>query len=143
MASFHYYSMAIQAMFQKGVFAHLRESGLSAGQPKILDALHIQDGVPQKTLAAMCHIEPASLTTLLNGMVERGLVERRSLHGNRKTSYIFLTEQGRAQYAAVAQAFEQMEGAAFRDISEEEAAQFMNTFAKIYDNLCTERSLRS
>ena len=136
--SLHYLLMAGHAVFQKGVFAKLKDSGLSTGQPKVLDHLSVHDGDSQKDIARGCHIEPGSLTTLLKGMAEKGLVERRLMNGNRKTSHIFMTEKGRSRYALVAQAFSEMEAQAFRDIPEAEREQFLATFEKIYANL-TER----
>ncbi len=133
--SLHYLLMATHMVFQKGVFALLRDTGLTPGQPKILDHLHTHDGDSQKDIAHGCHIEPGSLTTLLRGMADKGLVERRTLHGNRKNSHVFMTETGRAMDARTQEAFCAMEAQAWRGIDEAERTQFMQTFAKIYDNL--------
>ena len=92
-SSFHYLMMVTQTLFQKGVFAHLQHTDLTVGQPKVLDHLHSHDGDSQKDIASSCHIEPGSLTTLLKGMVEKGLIERRNMNGNRKTTHIFMTEK--------------------------------------------------
>lgn len=134
----HYLLMATHAIFQKRVLAELRDSGLTTGQPKVLDHLHNHDGDSQKNIARGCHIEPGSLTTLLKGMEAKALIARRNLNGNRKTSHIFMTDKGRAMNARTQDAFRTMEAQAWRGISAEEQAQFMATFAKIYDNL-TER----
>ncbi|MEE0510185.1 MAG: MarR family transcriptional regulator [Peptococcaceae bacterium] len=138
--SFHYLMMVTQSLFQKGVFAHLRHTDLTVGQPKVLDHLHSHDGDSQKDIASSCHIEPGSLTTLLKGMSERGLVERRNMNGNRKTTHVFMTEKGMASSQQVQTAFAEMEAIAFEGISETERADFMATLTKIYDNL-QERSL--
>ena len=80
--SFHYLIMAEQSMFQKELLARLKDTGLTIGQPKILDYLKDHDGAGQKDIAQGCHIEPGTLTTLLNRMEDAGLVERRTLNGN-------------------------------------------------------------
>lgn len=132
--SFHYLVMAEHSLFQKQLLAELKETGLSSGQPKILDFLKEHDGSSQKDIAHGCHIEPGTLTTLLNRMEEIGLVERRMLDGNRRTFYVFMTEKGKLKAKQVDQAFIQLESRAFRGISSEEKGTFMALFEKIYEN---------
>ena len=107
-------------MFQKELLARLKDTGLTIGQPKILDYLKDHDGAGQKDIAHGCHIEPGTLTTLLNRMEDIGLVERRTLNGNRRSLYVFLTEKGKEQVELVTEAFSAMEEEAFRGMSETE-----------------------
>ena len=79
----------------------LEETGLTAGQPKVLDYLGYHDGASQKEIAAHCYIEAATLTSVLNGMEAKALIERRRLNGNRRTFHIFLTQKGRQQQQRV------------------------------------------
>ena len=97
-SSFHYLVMAEHSMFQKKLLAKLKGTGLTSGQPKILDYLSDHDGASQKDIAHGCHIEPGTLTTLLNRMEEIGLVERRMLGGNRRSFYVFMTDLGKANW---------------------------------------------
>lgn len=137
--TFHYLLMANQAAFRREVFQRLKGSGLTSGQPKVLDYLGDHDGASQKEIAKGCHIEPASLTTVLHGMEEKGLIQRRSLHGDRRTSHIFMTDKGKALQKQVAEAFVLMEERAFVGIAEEERAAFLQTFAKLYANVMAQR----
>lgn len=132
--SFHYLVMAEQALFQKDLLARLRNTGLTSGQPKILDYLSDHDGAGQKDIARGCHIEPGTLTTLLNRMEETGLVERRMLNGNRRSYYVFLTEKGKRNAGLTLKAFAELEAEAFRGISKEEQTEFMRLFSLIYKN---------
>lgn len=132
--SFHYLIMAEHSMFQKELLAKLRDSGLTIGQPKILDYLLSHDGAEQKDIAHGCHIEPGTLTTILNRMEKSGLVERRMLNGNRRSFYVFMTEKGKDQAAAVAKAFLELEEEAFYGLSEKEREAFMKVFQKVYTN---------
>ena len=70
--SFHYLSMAIHTMIQKKLLTGLSDTKLTLGQPKVLDYLKDHDGSQQKEIASSCHIEPASLTAVLNGMEQKG-----------------------------------------------------------------------
>lgn len=132
--SFHYLIMAEHSLFQRKLLALLKGTGLSIGQPKILDFLLSHDGAAQKDIAQGCHIEPGTLTTLLNRMEENGLVERRMMHGNRRSYHIFMTDAGKLQARFVAKSFRELEAAAFRGINDEEQQQFMKTLLKIYHN---------
>lgn len=134
-SSFHYLVMAEQAMVQRALLARIKGSGLTLGQPKVLDYLKDHNGSSQKEIARGCHIEAGSLTSILNRMEEKGLVERRMLHGNRRNSYVFLTEKGEELRNLVTESFESIENEVFRGISEADRQQFMKTFSRIYENL--------
>lgn len=132
--SFHYLVMAEQALFQKELLSILRDTGLSSGQPKILDYLSSHNGANQKDIAQGCHIEPGTLTTILNRMEEMELVERRMLNGNRRSYHIFMTEKGKKHADLTLKAFAELEAEAFRGITAEEQNEFIRLFHRIYEN---------
>ena len=122
-------------MFQKELLARLKNTGLTIGQPKILDYLKDHDGAGQKDIAHGCHIEPGTLTTLLNRMEDIGLVERRTLNGNRRSLYVFLTEKGKEQVELVTEAFSAIEEEAFRGMWETEYETLMRLMHQVYENI--------
>ena len=134
-ASFHYLSMINHMTVQKKLMEQLKDTGLTLGQPKVLDYLKDHDGVSQKEIAAGCLIEAGSLTSILNRMEEKNLIERKMLNGNRRTFHIFMTESGKKNQKLVEKAFEKIEKTALNGISEEEQKQFMDIFCRIYRNL--------
>lgn len=136
--SYHYLLMANQAVLQKKLLMELTDTGLTLGQPKVLDYLKDHNGASQKEIASGCHIEAASLTSVLNRMEEKKLIERRMLNGNRRSLHIFLTETGQEYQSTVDQSFHLLEEKAFQGITREERTQFMKTFIKIYDNMAKE-----
>ena len=133
--SFHYLSMANHMMVQKKLMEQLKDTGLTLGQPKVLDYLKEHDGASQKEIAAGCLIEAGSLTSILNRMEEKGLIERKMLNGNRRTFHIFMTESGKKNQKLVEETFEKIEETALNNISEEEQKVFMEIFHRIYRNL--------
>ena len=133
--SFHYLLMANQALLHKRLLNGLSDTCLTLGQPKVLDYLKEHNGVSQKEIAAGCHIEAASLTSILSRMEEKGMIERKMLNGNRRSLYVFLTDFGKELCDTVEQEFRNIEEIAFAGITEEEQQKFMDTFAKIYGNL--------
>ncbi len=136
--SLHYLLMANQAMLQKRLFAGLKDTALTMGQPKILDYLGEHDGSNQKEIAAGCHIEAPSLTSLLNRMEEAGLIRRKNLDGNRRSLHVFLTETGRAYQERIARQFAALEREAMAGMTGEEEALLMNALLRISENLKSE-----
>lgn len=131
----HYLIMANQMLVQKALLEQLKDTGLTIGQPKILDYLKEHDGSNQKEIAKACFLEAGSLTIILNKMEEKGLIERRILNGNRRSFHIFLTAVGKEKQQLVDTAFSEIEKKALADISEKEFEQFMSVYHRIYSNL--------
>ncbi len=131
----HYTLLAVYSMHTKLLMKKLAGTGLTSGQPKILDFLKAHDGSMQNDIAAACFIEPASLTSALNGMEANGLVKRRRHNGNRRTYYVYLTPKGKEMCDVISNAFAEIRSEVFAAIPAEDAAAFMDTFAAIYDKL--------
>ena len=121
--SFHYLLMASQGLFSRKVMAELSASGLTAGQPKVLDYLGLHDGSVQKKIAAGCQIDPATLTGLLGRMEEKGLIERRSENGDRRSLHVYLTELGWEKQREVRSTLTRQEEELLSGLSEENRRQ--------------------
>ena len=133
--SLHYLIMANQMLVQKSLMDQIKDTGLTIGQPKILDYLKEHDGSNQKEIARACFLEAGSLTTILNKMEEKGLIERRMLNGNRRSFHIFMTEEGKRKQQMVDKAFKEIEQKALSGILEEEYERFLNIYKRLYSNL--------
>ena len=133
--SLHYLIMANHFIFQKRLFTMIRNTGLTLGQPKILDYLRDHDGSIQKDISAACHIEQASLTSVLNGMEKKGLIVRKMRDGNRRSLYVFLTEKGRALSERIADEFEKIEAAALGGFSDREKEALGTLLSGMYENI--------
>ena len=103
--SFHYLQYAVHMMIYKQLFAGLKDTGLSIGQPKVLDYLRDHDGAVQKDIAKGCFVEPASLSGLLDGMEKKGLLRRVANESSRRSVNVFLTSLGWEQVKRVEQVF--------------------------------------
>ena len=130
--TFHYLLMSGHAIYLKQLMAQLHHTGLTSGQPKVLDYLMEHDGANQKEIANACHIEAATLTSVLNGMETKSLIERRRADGNRRSFYVFLTDRGREMGREVTEAFARLEKDTFRDIPPEKVQEFMELFQELY-----------
>ena len=134
-ASLHYLLMADHLLFHKALLASVQDTGLTSGQPKVLDYLREHDGAIQREIAAACHIEPATLTSLLSGMEQKGLISRKMLPGNRRSLYVYLTEQGKALAARIDAAFARIEAAALRGLDAAERDALTALLEKIRQNM--------
>ena len=137
--TFHYLLMANQALVHKRLLASLKDTGLTIGQPKVLEYLSEHDGSNQTEIARGCHIEAASLTSVLNRMEEKGMVQRKMLHGNRRTYHIFLTPFGVEQQEHVERAFAELEEQALSGFTPEERRQGIQMMQAIFAHLQKEK----
>lgn len=133
--TFHYLLMSVQAMFQKKLLDKVKGRQLTTGQPKVLDYLYTHDGASQKEIASACHIEAGSLTSVLNRMEQKHMIERKMLNGNRRSLHVFLTASGKEDQTAVEDAFSELEKHVFAGITDQDRDTFLKVFQKIYDNL--------
>ena len=133
--SLHYLIMANRMLVQRGLLERLKNTGLTIGQPKVLDYLKDHDGSSQKEIARNCFLEAGSLTSILNRMEEKGLIERRMLNGNRRTFHIYLTKEGWKSQKLVEESFLEIEKQALKGITEEEFDAYLTFSRKIFKNL--------
>ena len=140
--SFHYLLMAAQALFQRSVMAELNGSGLTAGQPKVLDYLGLHDGSVQKSIAAGCQIDPATLTGLLNRMEEKGLIRRCNKQGDRRSLHVYLTDQGREKQREVRQTLERQTQTVLAKLDETQRAQLLDSLFQICSSMADMEGLQ-
>ena len=129
--SLHYLLMANHFMIQKALVTSVKDTGLTSGQPKVLDYLKNHNGAVQKDIAAGCHIEPASLTAILNGMETKGLIERRLCPDNHRFYNVYLTETGRLYVGRLENEFDTIESYALQNFSEADKDQLIEYLSRI------------
>ncbi len=112
--------------------ARLAEAGLSDATWAPLVHLHESgDGISQKALAALVGLDASSLVRLIDILVGRGLVERRTDPVDRRARLIHLTAAGRAAVADILRLLVGREAEILADISDAELAQVLDVFARI------------
>ncbi|HUO54497.1 MAG TPA: MarR family transcriptional regulator, partial [Rhodoblastus sp.] len=73
----------------------LRAFDLSVPQCDVLSTLTEREGLSQQELAARLYVTKGNISGLIDRLVANGLVERRSLAGDRRSHAIHLTPTGR------------------------------------------------
>ena len=133
MESLHYLLMKTHSLFSRRVLSEVSKIGLTRGQPKVLDYLLQCGEADQKTIAAYCEIEPATVGSILLRMEDSGLILRRQKAGNRRSLYVSLTEKGRDAAREVGSVFRGVERDATDALTVEEVVQLQ----ALLNKLCT------
>lgn len=131
----HYIVRHCHTLCNKKILQKTNILGLSAGQPKILEFLFNHDGCEQKEIAKACEIEASTVTNLLAKMEEANLIQRKQLNGNRRSLYVFLTEEGKRVTQEVMVIFEEVKKEAFKGFSTDEQLEMFRLLTKMVDNL--------
>lgn len=122
---------------QKSCWTEFRKLDLSPGQPKVLSRLRYQEGYLQKDLAALCHVEPATMVVLLSNMEKRGMIRKEVDHvsGGKRAFRIYLTEEGRKLAEQVDRIVAEIEQKSFEGFSEEEKDSLIMLLDRMTKNL--------
>jgi MarR family transcriptional regulator for hemolysin len=76
--------------------ARVHERGLTLARARTLLAIARGEAANQKALAEELEIETATLVRLIDGLEAQGLIERRSVEGDRRAKQVVLTAEGLA-----------------------------------------------
>lgn len=130
----HYQLMRTHTALSRRITSRAqKELGLSSGQPKVLDCLLSCEGCDQKTLATKCEIEQATLGSILLRMEEKGLIERKQENGNRRSLFVYLTDEGRSAAVKMQRIFKEEDENALQKFNKEEQEDLSGLLRKIWE----------
>ena len=114
-----------------------RRLDLTDGQPKVLAVLLEREGYLQKDLAKKCHVEPATMSSVIANMERKELIRRETAHvsGGKRAFAVYLTEKGRKTAEATNNVVIDVEKLAFEGFSSEEQEQFLSMLERLGKNL--------
>ena len=135
MESLHHLLMKSHSVMQRKIYSEAQKIGLTSGQPKILDYLYEHEGSDQKTIAGYCEIEPATLGSILLRMEQKGLIERRQENGNRRSLFVYLTENGKEVCEKMHDIFSQKDKQASDGLTTAEINELKRLLTKVCENL--------
>jgi DNA-binding MarR family transcriptional regulator len=113
----------------------LEDLGLYRGQPPMLYALWEQEGATHSELAARLHVQPATITKMIQRMEKAGFVERRDDPNDQRVSRVYLTTAGHAIRAQVEQVWEQLGNETFDGLTADEQETLRQLLVVIRQNL--------
>ena len=113
----------------------LEALGLYRGQPPMLHALWEQEGLTHGELAARLHVQPATVTKMIQRMERTGFVECKPDAQDQRVSRVYLTDAGRAIQTEVKQVWRTMEDETFAGFTPEERVWMHRFFLHMRENL--------
>lgn len=119
----------------------LSQLGIHAGQEILLFHLWQEDGRTQSHLAEIACIQPATVTRMVNRLVNAGLVTRQADAEDRRVSRVWLTQTGKTLQPAVEAIWRQVEAISFADTTPAQKEQLQQLFQQICLNLESETFL--
>ena len=100
------------------------------GYGRILDVLSKIDGVSQREIAEMLNIRPQSASEAIASMEGQGLIEKRANEQDKRSSLIYITQEGRERQIALRN--ERIENARriFEPLTDEEKSTLLELLNK-------------
>jgi DNA-binding MarR family transcriptional regulator len=89
------------------------------------------DGLTMGELSRRLMVSGGNVTSIVAGLERDGLVRRRSPASDRRTSYIALTEEGRAAFAAMARAHERWIDQLLAEVPDDEVETLTDRLAEL------------
>jgi len=109
--------------------------GMTRAKWAVLARLDRFEGLKQNELAEMLDLQPISLTRLLDGLCDNGLIERRADPADRRAKRLFLTPAARPLLKQLAELGEELMDSALGEFSTGETAALLNSLAAVKENL--------
>lgn len=109
----------------------VRERELTHEQSFVLGYLQQNPGAIQRDIAAMTRTSAASVSSLLQGLEKRGLVERRADAGNARTKLVYATPTGIELIAGFEDAMLALDDTLLAPLSPDERATLRDLLRKV------------
>jgi MarR family transcriptional regulator for hemolysin len=109
--------------------------GMTRAKWAVLVRLERYEGLKQNELAEMLDLQPITLTRLLDGLCDNGLIERRSDPADRRAKRLFLTPAARPLLEHLAELGEELMDGALVGLSAGEAAALLKGLTAVKENL--------
>ena len=112
------------------------EYGLTAQQGRTIDfiASHEQAGVIQQDIARMFGLQKATITSLIQGLEQKGYIERRASPTDDRKKMLYVLEKGRVLIEQFLQTAEQVEAELLKPLTLQERRTLASLLHKIDKN---------
>ncbi|TYB85588.1 MarR family winged helix-turn-helix transcriptional regulator [Oceaniovalibus sp. ACAM 378] len=106
-------------------------AGMTPAQLRVMQIVDERDSATPKTLANQMGVSQATVTTLVDKLVGRGLVERVSSQVDRRQINVVMTAVGRTVLAHAPDALQQRYVLAFAKLADWEQAQLVSSLERV------------
>jgi DNA-binding MarR family transcriptional regulator len=119
----------------------LESLGLYRGQPRLLHVLWDREGITHSELARELHVQPATVTKMLQRMEKAGFLERKHDERDERVSRVYLTTRGREIKDRVEKIIEALSGIVESGFDEAELAALRDSLIRVRNNLMDRENL--
>lgn len=109
--------------------------GITSEQWSLLKRLEEQDGVIIKDLTQRVEKDQGNVTRILDVLEKRGLVKRTPNPDDKRSSLVFLTEEGKGLMENLIPIDEELQEMILKGVCKEELTLFKKILSKINDNV--------
>jgi MarR family transcriptional repressor of mepA len=120
---------------RKGGDDWVRSRDLSSEQAFVLGWLVSAPGAIQRDVAAVTRTSAASVSSLLQGLERRGLVERRAEAGDDRRKRVYATPEGAELVSGFAEAMAEVEDRILAPLDDDERHQLLTLLTKVSSQL--------
>lgn len=114
---------------------HLKELGLSPGQPKALRELAALGPLSQRELAECCDVDPSAISRMVDSLERGGFLSRKPAPQDRRSGRVEITGRGRAALEDWDARCRVIEEQMLRGFTEEEREQLAGFLERAYRNV--------
>ncbi len=113
----------------------LTDAGIHAGQDILLYYLGVSDGQTVSSLVEKMNIQHSTIFNMVDRMEAAGMIRKEKDSTDKRTSRIYLTEQGTAALDKVVIVWKTMEAATIKGLDADQTAMLRTLLQKVYKNL--------
>ena len=117
------------------VRATFQSLGLHQGQPRLLWVLWDKEGRTHTELAAKLHVQPATITKMVQRMERAGFLQRRSDPDDERVSRVYLSDAGRGIRVEVQNRLRDIDALAMKSFTQRERQALAAMLTRVRDNL--------
>ena len=108
---------------------------VSPTQGKLLGYLMMHPGATSAEIQSHFHLVKSTASDLINGLVETGYLEYRTVENDKRKKIIVMTEKGEAHQASDLATFKEFDDKATKGVTMQEVVEIQRVFDKIRANI--------
>lgn len=128
------YSLHVGMSFLHKCFAEASKLGVSRQEVLCISKLLKKPGATQKQIGDELFIDGPNMSRLIDGLVTKGLVERKPQMESRRSLALFLTKKGENMADQFLNVMNQLGEDFFKVLSDDEKEMYFNLLKKIAEN---------
>lgn len=129
-----YYLAAIQRRLQENMARALRAYDVTPQEWRILVCLNETDGLSASEVSAATVLDRSRASRIIDGLEQRGLLEKSSHAKDKRVSLVQITEKGREKFVEILPVASGVQHRILRDFNENEVQALMGFLIRMRNN---------